>query len=78
MDFLRTAPYDGLARVRVKMNRPIEAFKDSEYTKARIFAETMSKWSEATGFDIPADILTGGSGTQRSACSPQEKATRGV
>ena len=27
--FLRTAPYDGLARVRVRMNRPLEAFKDS-------------------------------------------------
>ena len=55
--FLRTAPYDGLARVRVKMNRPVEAFKDSEYTKSRIFAEAMSKWSESTSFDIPADIL---------------------
>jgi tetratricopeptide (TPR) repeat protein len=55
--FLRTAPYDGLARVRVKMNRPIEAFKDSEYTKSRIFAESMSKWSESTSFDVPADVL---------------------
>ena len=55
--FLRTAPYDGLARVRVRMNRPLEAFKDSEYTKSRIFAEALSKWSEGTSFDIPADIL---------------------
>jgi len=55
--FLRTAPYDGLARVRVKLNRPHEAFKDSEYTKSRIFAEAMSKWSESTHFDIPADVL---------------------
>jgi tetratricopeptide (TPR) repeat protein/CHAT domain-containing protein len=55
--FLRTAPYDGLARVRIKLNRPVEAFKDSEYTKSRIFAESMSKWSEGKGFDIPADIL---------------------
>ena len=53
--FLRTAPDDGLARVRVRMNRPFEAFKDSEYTKARIFAEVMSKSSDSTGFDIPAD-----------------------
>ena len=56
--FLRTAPYDGLARVRVRMNRPLEAFKDSEHTKSRIFAEAMSKWSESTSFDIPADVLT--------------------
>ena len=56
--FLRTAPYDGLARVRVRLNRPLEAFKDSEYTKSRIFAEAMSKWSESTRFDIPADVLT--------------------
>ena len=55
--FLRTAPYDGLARVRIRMNRPLEAFKDSEYTKSRVFAEAMSKWSEETGFDIPADVL---------------------
>ena len=55
--FLRTAPYDGLARVRIRMNRPLEAFKDSEYTKSRVFAEAMSKWSEETGFDVPADVL---------------------
>jgi CHAT domain-containing protein/tetratricopeptide (TPR) repeat protein len=55
--FLRTSPYGGLARVRVKMNRPLEAFKDSEYTKSRIFGEAMSKWSESTSFDIPQDIL---------------------
>ncbi|HMK34411.1 MAG TPA: tetratricopeptide repeat protein [Desulfomonilaceae bacterium] len=55
--FLRTAPYDGLARVRVRMNRPLEAFKVSEHTKSRIFAEAMSKRSESTSFDIPADVL---------------------
>lgn len=55
--FLRTAPYEGLARVRIRMNRPLEAFKDSEYTKSRTFAEAMSRWSPSTGFDIPADTL---------------------
>jgi tetratricopeptide (TPR) repeat protein len=55
--FLRTAPYDGIARVRVKMNRPLEAFKDSEYTKSRVFAEALSKRSDGVMFDIPADIL---------------------
>ncbi len=56
--FLRTAPYEGLARVRIKMNRPAEAFKDSEYTKSRIFAEAMSRWSEGRGFDMPVEVLT--------------------
>jgi CHAT domain-containing protein/tetratricopeptide (TPR) repeat protein len=55
--FLRTAPYEGLARVLQRMNRPLEAFKASEYTKARVFAENMSKWSDRAGFDIPADVL---------------------
>ena len=35
------------------MNRPLEAFEDSEHTKSRIFAESMSKRSESTSFDIP-------------------------
>jgi hypothetical protein len=43
--------------VRIKMNRPLEAFKDSEYTKSRIFAESMSKWSEGQGFDMPQEVL---------------------
>lgn len=55
--FLRTAPYDGLARARMKLNKPLEAFKVSEYTKSRIFAETMSKRSESSGVDVPAEVL---------------------
>ena len=55
--FLRTAPYDGLARIRLRMNKPLEAFKDSEYTKSRVFAEAMSRWSEGTRFDIPSQVL---------------------
>jgi CHAT domain-containing protein len=54
--FYRTAPYDGLARVLAKMNRPVEAFKESEYTRARIFAESISKRSEYAGLDVPKDI----------------------
>ena len=54
--FYRTAPYDGLARVPAKTNRPVEAFKESEYTRARIFAESMSKRSEYSGLDVPKDI----------------------
>ena len=55
--FLRTAPYDGLARVKLRTNKPVQAFKDSEYIKARTFAEAMSKRSESTNFDVPANIL---------------------
>ena len=54
--FYRTAPYDGLARVLAKMNRPVEALKESEYTRARIFAESISKRSEYAGLDVPKDI----------------------
>ena len=54
--FYRTAPYEGLARVLAKMNRPVEAFKESEYTRARIFAESISKRSEYAGLDVPKDI----------------------
>ena len=54
--FYRTAPYEGLARVLVKKNRPIEAFKQSEYTRARIFAESISKRGEFTGLDVPHEV----------------------
>ncbi|MFC1835593.1 tetratricopeptide repeat protein [Thermodesulfobacteriota bacterium] len=55
--FYRTAPYEGLARVLLRLNKPTEAWKSSEYTKARVFAEAMSRHSEGKGFDVPADIL---------------------
>jgi tetratricopeptide (TPR) repeat protein len=55
--FMRTAPYDGLARVRIRLKRPAEAFQDSEYTKARTFADALSKSSEGSIFDIPSDVL---------------------
>ncbi|MGO8877882.1 MAG: CHAT domain-containing tetratricopeptide repeat protein [Desulfomonilaceae bacterium] len=53
---LRTAPYDGLARVRLKMGKSTEALKVSEYTKARIFAESMSRRSENASFDITPEV----------------------
>ena len=55
--FFRTAPYEGLSRVLVRMNRSPEAFKSSEYTKARVFAEAVSRSSDAAAFDIPLDVL---------------------
>jgi len=54
--FLRTAPYDGLARVRLRMGKTQEALKTSEYTKARIFSESMSKRSKDSTFDLPAEV----------------------
>jgi tetratricopeptide (TPR) repeat protein len=54
--FYRTAPYEGLARVLVKMNRSVEAFKESEYTRARIFAESISKRGDYVGQDVPSDV----------------------
>jgi hypothetical protein len=38
------------------MNRCVEAFKESEYTRARTFAESISKRSEYTGLDVPTSI----------------------
>ncbi len=55
--FRRTAPYEGLARVLMKTNKPIEALKGSEYTKARVFAEAMSRRAEGQKLDVSAEVL---------------------
>jgi CHAT domain-containing protein/Tfp pilus assembly protein PilF len=55
--FSRTAPYEGLARVLMKMNTPEEALKESEYTKARAFSEGLSRKSPETKLDLPAQVL---------------------
>jgi tetratricopeptide (TPR) repeat protein len=54
--FSRTAPYEGLARVLLKLKRPAESAKWTEYTKARLFAEAISKRGEYAGLNIPEDI----------------------
>jgi len=54
--FYRTAPYEGLARALVTMNKPVEALKQSEYSRARIFAEAMSKRGDYSGLDVPGDV----------------------
>ncbi|MBI5570197.1 MAG: tetratricopeptide repeat protein [Desulfomonile tiedjei] len=54
--FYRTVPYEGLARVLTKMNKPLEALKQSEYTKARLFAEAISNRGGYTGRDVPKEI----------------------
>ncbi|MEW6348313.1 MAG: tetratricopeptide repeat protein [Thermodesulfobacteriota bacterium] len=54
--FSRTTPYEGLARTLLRMNRPVEALQQSEYTKARVFAEASAKKQEYEGTDVPEDI----------------------
>lgn len=55
--FLRTAPYEGLVRVLHKMHKPREALKMSEYSKARVFSESMIRVSSPSNTRVPADIL---------------------
>ncbi len=51
--FYRTAPYEGLARVQMRMNKATEAWNTSEYSKARLFAEAMSRRTAGATFDLP-------------------------
>jgi len=56
--FYRTALYEGLARILMRMNRPMEeAYKGSEYTKARVFAEAISKLTAGERLDVSKDLL---------------------
>jgi tetratricopeptide (TPR) repeat protein len=55
--FYRTAPYEGLARVLIKLNKPVDALKESEYTRARMFSEALSKRAEGSAPQIPKDVL---------------------
>ncbi len=55
--FLRTAPYEGIARVSVKMNKPADGLKESELTKARAFSEAISHRVEGIFRDIPEEIM---------------------
>jgi tetratricopeptide (TPR) repeat protein len=41
--FSRTEPHEGLARVLMMMNKPLESFRASEQTKARVFSESISR-----------------------------------
>ena len=55
--FYRTAPYEGLARVLIRLSKPVDALKQSEYTKARMFAEGLSKRAEGSVPEVPKDVL---------------------
>ncbi len=53
----RTAPYEGLARVLTKMNKLLEALTVSEYTKARVFAEGLSRRAQGSAPQVPKAVL---------------------
>jgi len=55
--FSRTDPYKGLARVLAKMSRPMEALKQSEACRARVFAEILSRRSSGLSLDVPKDVM---------------------
>lgn len=57
LGFFRTAPYEGLARVLFRSGQFEESLKVSEYTKARTFAEALSRTGEGATFDLPAEVL---------------------
>ncbi len=55
--YWRTEPYEGLARVLMKSGSKQDALKASEFTKARLFSEVLSRKSESGSFNIPQDVL---------------------
>ncbi|MFZ5865316.1 MAG: CHAT domain-containing protein [Thermodesulfobacteriota bacterium] len=55
--FLRTGPYEGIARVLMRMNKPGDSLKESEYAKARMFSEAISRRVEGRTQDIPEGVL---------------------
>jgi len=55
--FLRTEPYEGLARVLIRLNQYPEALRTSEYTKARVFAEAMAARASESPARVPPQIV---------------------
>jgi tetratricopeptide (TPR) repeat protein len=53
----RITPYEGLARVLLKSGKPEQSFKESEATKARIFAESLSGRFQNVFLDIPKYVV---------------------
>ncbi len=56
--FYRTAPYEGLARVLIRLNRPVDALKSSEYSKARVYSEQISSLIAGDRLDVPQGMIT--------------------
>jgi tetratricopeptide (TPR) repeat protein len=55
--FYRTAPYEGLARVLIQLGRKEQAWNASEYTKARVFAESIARRFAGEGLSSDAELL---------------------
>ena len=55
--FARTVPYKGLARVLITMNQSEEAIRQSEYTKARVFAEVISEGRQSGRVQFPKEVV---------------------
>ncbi|MGO9119055.1 MAG: CHAT domain-containing protein [Desulfomonilaceae bacterium] len=53
----RITPYKGLARVLQKAGKPEQSLKESEGSKARSFAESLSRRSENISLDVPKDVV---------------------
>jgi|GEM_PF-4898322 len=53
--FRRTAPYEGMARVSVKTGKPEEAFKWSDFTKARSLTENLERRNLAVAMNVPKE-----------------------
>jgi tetratricopeptide (TPR) repeat protein len=52
----RIAPYEGLARVMLKMGDPAQSFRQAEWTRARSFSEALSRRSVGLALDVPAAV----------------------
>lgn len=50
------APYEGLARVLMRMGEREQSLRYAEYTKARSFAEALSRRSEAVSVGLPRSV----------------------
>jgi len=56
LGFYRTAPYEGLARVLRRMGKDDQAFTITELTKARVFAESMSRRAGKQPYAVPPEV----------------------
>ena len=50
-------PYEGLARVLLRLGKKDESLQIAEYTKARSFSEALSRRAPDTNADTPREIL---------------------
>jgi hypothetical protein len=53
----RITSYEGLARVLCKAGKGEQSFKEAEGTKARVFAESLSRRSQDIVLDVPKNVV---------------------